>query len=178
MARTTRSPRSRTGRLCAGTISRPAGWFGRGLAPQVRVRVEYRRYSTAVRCPARPGQTLSGRGDLTPAERAAYLESNDLHDYRSPQFQPGSAPADWPREARRTTSILAVASFSQLKKMLHYEYKPKMDHRASEVCRELSSDFAGMSVLFASTMRSHGVPAGSWQAAGQNLRGQARSWMR
>ncbi len=96
---------------------------------------------------------------LEDAARAAYLQETKLIDFSSPAFQqwldqnrlrrgPGECQVDY---ARRV--------FTAIRKGFRYTYTSQMDRHASHICRAGASDCGGLSILFVSALRAHGVPA-------------------
>ena len=139
----------------------------------VRVRLEYRATLSGRELMLRePGRTYATPERLSAAEREQFLETNQLCDFQSPDFERLVAEHALARRSDEGEIAYARRVFLALKHRLHYEYHWTMDRRATQVARTWSTDCAGMSVLFTSLMRAHAVPArvlaGRWARSSQS----------
>jgi hypothetical protein len=125
-----------------------------------RVRLEYRVTLSGRELVVRePGQGPSPPTQLSAADRKTFLATNSLYDFRSTGFEKFIAEQNLARQSTEGEVAYARRIFLALKSRLHYEYHATMDRRATHVAGSWSSDCAGMSLLFASLMRAHDVPA-------------------
>lgn len=136
---------------------RRLSWRPRKAASAVRYRYEVEAVLNAIRLV--PGEPKHPVEALSKAERRRYLRADDRYDFESETFRAwrdehGLARAKGERDLDYAWRVLAHIHGA-------YGYRFPTGHRrtASIVCRVDASDCGGLSLLFASLLRAHGVPA-------------------
>lgn len=102
--------------------------------------------------PAKPAQ-------LSQRERQLFLRRSRDFDYDLKEFQDWVAGNGLKREQTEGEVVFGRRAFQLIGRNFGYEYLGQQDRAASHVCAVGKSDCGGLSVLFATVMRSQGVPA-------------------
>lgn len=104
-------------------------------------------------------------------EQQSALAAGSFFDFESAEFQAWLSSAALRRNAAESDLDYARRVFLHIKRSFGHEFLSRVSLRASFVCRRGRSDCGGLSVLFASAMRAHGIPArvllGRWAASSQ-----------
>ena len=123
-------------------------------------RLEYRASLASRRLVERePGKNYPSPEPLAGAARARWLASGGLFDFTSSDFRRWQRDTGLGRASSESDVDFARRVFLTLRRRLRYEYHDDMDRHASHIAQNAAGDCGGMSVLFASVMRSSGVPA-------------------
>jgi transglutaminase-like putative cysteine protease len=96
---------------------------------------------------------------LAEPERKLFLRRTRDFDYDRPSFQTWVTAKGLRRQAAEGEVVFARRVFQTLAGSFGYEYLGMQDRTASHVCAVGKSDCGGLSVLFATVLRSQGVPA-------------------
>jgi len=96
---------------------------------------------------------------LTPDERAAFTAPGRLTDFESPAFQAWIDEHALRPKGKETDLDFVRRVFLEIKDGSGFEFKEKMDRRASVVCKGMKSDCGGLTALFVATLRASGIPA-------------------
>lgn len=97
--------------------------------------------------------------DLSAEERETYLAFGGFYDFDQPAFREWVDQHGLQRKANEGEIHFARRIFLALKSGLRYEWGSNLDFHATAACKTAKGDCGAMSVLFASIMRCHGVPA-------------------
>lgn len=126
----------------------------------VSVRAEYWGTLLARRLERRwPGESIEPPQPLAPQDRAVALARGGSYDLDSPAFRKWLADHRLNRGPREGQIDYARRVFLAIKQSFSYEYDEMMDRHASQSCATRRSDCGGMSVVFASALRAHDIPA-------------------
>jgi transglutaminase-like putative cysteine protease len=96
---------------------------------------------------------------LTARDRQLYLRRTTLFDYTSRTFQNWAGSNNLVRAKAEGEVDFARRVFLRIAKNFEYEYLGEQDRKASHVCKAGKSDCGGLAVLFATVLRSQGIPA-------------------
>ena len=96
---------------------------------------------------------------ITVNDRSNALRRTKLFDYASPTIQKWMETNKLHRKSREGEVDFARRVFQQIVKQSTYEYLGNQNRSSSHVCSSKKSDCGGLSILFASALRSQGVPA-------------------
>ncbi|WDQ15680.1 transglutaminase-like domain-containing protein [Rhodopirellula sp. P2] len=96
---------------------------------------------------------------LSAKERQNFLRSTPEYDYRSEAFQEWKTKNRFRRLRTEGEVRFAQRVFQKLANSYRYSYVPSEDRTASLLCQSDATDCGGLSTLFATVMRSEGVPA-------------------
>jgi transglutaminase-like putative cysteine protease len=96
---------------------------------------------------------------LSADDRAIFLRSTPEYDYQSETFQKWKTKNRFQRKRTEGEVRFAQRVFQNLAKTYQYSYVPSEDRTASLLCQSDATDCGGLSTLFATVMRSEGVPA-------------------
>jgi hypothetical protein len=96
---------------------------------------------------------------LTERDRKLFLRRSGEFDYDRQTFQKWVADRGLRRPQAEGEVAFARRVFQTIAANFTYEYLGAQNRRASHVCAAGKSDCGGLSVLFATVMRSQGVPA-------------------
>ncbi|MEO9590622.1 transglutaminase-like domain-containing protein [Rhodopirellula bahusiensis] len=106
---------------------------------------------------------------LSPDDRQNFLHSTPEYDYPSEVFQRWKSKNRLKRDRNEGEVRFARRVFQNLATTFRYSYVPSEDRTASRLCLSEATDCGGLSTLFASVMRSEGVPArilsGRWASS-------------
>jgi transglutaminase-like putative cysteine protease len=103
---------------------------------------------------------LSGKvADLSPEERQMYLADRGYFDFNEPAFREWVEKQGLERKADEGEIHFARRVFLALKAGMQYDAPLKKDFHATAVCKSGRADCGGLSVLFASILRSNNIPA-------------------
>jgi hypothetical protein len=120
-------------------------------------------YETTLRSrvlrPLRNGERKPKVADLTPADRKLYLAAAGDIDFNQPDFKNWMTAQRISRDAKTHDVDVAREIFLAIRAKCKYEFKDKMDRRASAVCVSEKSDCGGLSHLFVAACRAQGIPA-------------------
>jgi transglutaminase-like putative cysteine protease len=97
--------------------------------------------------------------DLSPEEHEMYLAAGGFYDFDQPAFREWADQRKLERKADEGEIRFGRRVFLALKSGLRYEWGPNLDFHATAACKTAKGDCGAMSVLFASIMRSNGIPA-------------------
>jgi transglutaminase-like putative cysteine protease len=96
---------------------------------------------------------------LAARERQLFLRRTSQFDYTSRTFQGWVRTNDLVRAKTEGEVDFARRVFLRIAKNFEYEYLGEQDRKASHVCKAGKSDCGGLAVLFATVLRSQGIPA-------------------
>jgi len=131
---------------------------GGSQSGDVRAVYEATLYSRHLRV-LNPGETAPKVPPLSAADRILYTSPLLNLDFKSAEFQKWLIDKNLVLQKGSTSVDYARSVFELIRAQYQYEYLPKMDRRASEVCRMGKTDCGGMSHLFVSALRSQAIPA-------------------
>jgi hypothetical protein len=109
--------------------------------------------------PVPPGTKAPKVVPLTATERKVYLAKTEFINYDSLDFKTWLKDNKLERGAEERDVDYGQRVYRFMVKELQYIYQSKMDRTASAVCKAGKSDCSGLSVVFATAMRAHGIPA-------------------
>ncbi|GAB5516785.1 transglutaminase-like domain-containing protein [Rhodopirellula baltica] len=112
--------------------------------------LKYEKRTTAENAPVDP---------LSADDRAIFLRSIPEYDYQSEEFQKWKTKNRFQRRRTEGEVRFAQRVFQKLANTYQYSYVPSEDRTASLLCQSDATDCGGLSTLFATVMRSEGVPA-------------------
>jgi transglutaminase-like putative cysteine protease len=116
--------------------------------------------------PLSPKTKVGAVPDLFPEDRKMFLIEHGDIDFGKDSFKKWLKNKGLVRHADESDIDFARRAFNGTRSSTSYEYRPRMDRRASAVCRAGRSDCGGMSNLFVSILRANEIPArtlwGSW----------------
>ncbi|WZP00810.1 transglutaminase-like domain-containing protein [Isosphaeraceae bacterium EP7] len=108
----------------------------------------------------KPGDAPAKVAPLTANERVLSLRASAEHfDFETPEFRAWLADRGLARGEGEPDVDYARRVFLAIKKEFSYHYTNKLDRHATAVCKAGKSDCGGLSVVFTSAMRAHGIPA-------------------
>jgi transglutaminase-like putative cysteine protease len=96
---------------------------------------------------------------LAARDRQLFLRRTSQFDYTSRTFQKWANSNDLVRARTEGEVDFARRVFLRIAKDFEYEYLGEQDRKASHVCQVGKSDCGGLAVLFATVLRSQGIPA-------------------
>lgn len=96
---------------------------------------------------------------LSEKERHLFLRRTPQFDYTNAAFTAWAASNNLKRGATEGEVAFARRAFQYIVRNFTYEYLGKQDRSAPGVCSAGKSDCGGMAVLFATVLRSQGIPA-------------------
>ncbi len=96
---------------------------------------------------------------LPAAERQAALEARADFDFRAEAFKKWLDDKKLARGKDEAEIAYARRVFQAVRRSFAYDYRPDLDRKASGVCQGDRADCGGLSVLFVSALRAHGIPA-------------------
>ncbi|PHQ36828.1 transglutaminase-like domain-containing protein [Rhodopirellula bahusiensis] len=96
---------------------------------------------------------------LSIQDRQNFLRTTPEYDYRSDEFQEWKAKNRFQRKRTEGEVRFAQRVFQKLAHTFRYSYVATEDRTASLLCQSNATDCGGLSTLFATVMRSEGVPA-------------------
>jgi transglutaminase-like putative cysteine protease len=97
--------------------------------------------------------------DLSAEERQKYLAERGFFDFHQPAFHEWIEKQGLERRANEGEIHFARRVFLALKAGMHYDAPLRKDFHATAVCKSGRADCGGLSVLFASILRSNDIPA-------------------
>lgn len=109
--------------------------------------------------PLKPGDTPPKVEALPDAERKLFLRATEMINFDADAFKKWLKDNNLQRAKDESDLDYGRRVFRFLAGTFTYEYKLKMDRTATAVCKAGKSDCSGMSVVFATAMRGHGIPA-------------------
>lgn len=104
----------------------------------------------------------ASRPDVVPLDaktRRIELASGRYMDFDSKAFQKWLEDRGLRRASSEGDVDFARRAFLQIKREFQYEFTEHMDRHASHLCTVGRGDCGGMSIMFASALRAHGIPA-------------------
>jgi transglutaminase-like putative cysteine protease len=107
----------------------------------------------------RKGVATTPVAELSDADRELYLRRTVKFHRDSPVLRKWIADERLTRGAAEGEIDFARRVFQHIGRNFEYEYLGEQDRSAPHVCAEGKSDCGGLSVLFATVLRSQGVPA-------------------
>ncbi|KLU05769.1 putative transglutaminase [Rhodopirellula islandica] len=110
----------------------------------------FNKRATSVKPPVEP---------LSENDRQNFLRPTPEYDYRSAAFQEWKVKNRFRRLRTEGEVRFAQRVFQKLANSYQYSYVPSEDRTASLLCQSNATDCGGLSTLFATVMRSEGVPA-------------------
>lgn len=96
---------------------------------------------------------------LSDEDRAIFLRATPEYDFQSEAFQNWKTKNRFRRIRTEGEVRFAQRVFQRLANTYQYSYVPSEDRTASLLCQSDATDCGGLSTLFATVMRSEGVPA-------------------
>ncbi|MCR9207214.1 MAG: transglutaminase-like domain-containing protein [bacterium] len=96
---------------------------------------------------------------LSDKDRAIFLRATPEYDFQSEAFQKWKTKNRFRRIRTEGEVRFAQRVFQRLANTYQYSYVPSEDRTASLLCQSDATDCGGLSTLFATVMRSEGVPA-------------------
>ena len=96
---------------------------------------------------------------LSDKDRAIFLRATPEYDFQSEAFQKWKTKNRFRRIRTEGEVRFAQRVFQRLANTYQYSYFPSEDRTASLLCQSDATDCGGLSTLFATVMRSEGVPA-------------------
>jgi hypothetical protein len=96
---------------------------------------------------------------LSDEDRAIFLRATPEYDFQSETFQKWKTKNRFRRIRTEGEVRFAQRVFQRLANTYQYSYVPSEDRTASLLCQSDATDCGGLSTLFATVMRSEGVPA-------------------
>ncbi|MAP07351.1 MAG: transglutaminase [Rhodopirellula sp.] len=96
---------------------------------------------------------------LSDKDRAIFLRATPEYDFQSEAFQKWKTKNRFRRIRTEGEVRFAQRVFQRLANTYQYSYVPSEDRTASLLCQSGATDCGGLSTLFATVMRSEGVPA-------------------
>lgn len=141
--------------LCARV---PADRADRERSVSARVEYEGRLFARHLRR-RQSGEAVPVFGGATAGERQAALARAGSFDLDAPAFRKWMDENRLERGASEGSIDYARRVFLAVKSGFSYEGSPPVDRRASKVCTSGRSDCGGLALVFASALRSHGIPA-------------------
>lgn len=96
---------------------------------------------------------------LSDTDRAIFLRATPEYDFQSEAFQKWKTKNRFRRIRTEGEVRFARRVFQRLANTYQYSYVPSEDRTASLLCQSDATDCGGLSTLFATVMRSEGVPA-------------------
>ncbi len=124
----------------------------------IQVNYEANLYSRNLR-PLRSGEAIPKVTPLPEKEIKLYTSALIDIDFKEPLFQKWIELEKLQRGPKESAIEFARRTFTVIWTKFHYEYGSNMNRKASNVCGAGKSDCGGLSQLFVSTMRLHGIPA-------------------
>lgn len=120
-----------------------------------------------------PGEKAPVPVELSKEDRKKYLLAFGDMDYQSQELQKWLKEYKLQRNPAESEIDFGRRVFLTIRSHFKYDYRTKLNRKASYVCQVDKSDCGGLSVLFASSMRANGIPArvlyGRWaQSAKEN----------
>ncbi len=109
--------------------------------------------------PLAPGSTAPRVEPLTGAARELALAALGEIDHKSEAFQAWLTERKLRRIKDETDLAFARRVFLDIRGSHRYEYRDRMDRRASAVCKARGTDCGGLSGLFVAALRANGVPS-------------------
>jgi transglutaminase-like putative cysteine protease len=97
--------------------------------------------------------------DLSPQDRQMYLAEHGFFDFNQPAFHEWVEKHGLERQAKEGEIHFARRVFLVLKAGMQYDAPLKKDFHATATCKSGRADCGGLSVLFASILRSNNIPA-------------------
>ncbi|MCG8651869.1 MAG: transglutaminase domain-containing protein, partial [Pirellulales bacterium] len=91
--------------------------------------------------------------------RERFLRADDFFDYQSSAFQQWKDQSGLSATSDQTEMEFARRVFDKIATDYRYSYDFKQDRAASSVCQSRATDCGGLSILFATVLRSEGIPA-------------------
>jgi transglutaminase-like putative cysteine protease len=129
---------------------------------QTGIRIKVKHQATLMSrnlTPRKPDDKPPQVAQLPRETRRLYVSANPTMDFQTPPFQKWLTAESLRRTKGETDIDFARRAFLHLKKNFTYEFKEKMDRKASAVCTEGKTDCGGLSVLYSSILRANDIPA-------------------
>ncbi len=115
---------------------------------------------------------------LTTRERSLYLRPDSTFDYTTAEFADWKSRNQFVRTRRESEVDFAQRVFRTITNGYRYMYDPQQDRTASKLCQTDQTDCGGLSILFATVLRSEAIPArilvGRWATSAKTTPGKKR----
>ncbi len=105
------------------------------------------------------GQRSPPAAELSQRERDHYLRPDQTFDYTTASFKTWKEQHQLRRTRRESEMDFAHRVFRTMTNSYEYMYDPKQDRTASRLCQTNRTDCGGLSILFATVLRSEAIPA-------------------
>lgn len=136
----------------------PAGTPGLAREVVLQTRMDARLFSRQLI--QRIGKTPENAAPpLAARDRQLFLRRTSQFDYTSRNFQNWASANELVRAQTEGEVDFARRVFLRIARDFEYEYLGEQDRKASHVCKAGKSDCGGLAVLFATVLRSQGIPA-------------------
>ena len=133
---------------------------GKGREKEVTIHVKYQAtLRSRDLMPLKRGKAPITVAPLSDQTRQMLVKTDGDFDWKAEPVQKWVREHDVMRRPGESEVDFARRVFVAIKRSFNYEFKSGMDRHASAVCRAGKTDCGGLSVLFATILRGHDIPA-------------------